>query len=161
MKMEMDGIAVTLLLVLVVLLSFIVAMCWSWHMYRADQNERNLLRGRVLETERRIVELSQSVTPISAAFQAVLIGQLARCRTPEMDALMRRAGPPNLLTPEEEERLETLLADVARDPDASIRDCEREAAHILPTVIKRARRERDPEEKRDFRIVSLPAMGHD
>lgn len=106
---------------------------------RALAEENKHLTSRVTEVESKLALVNQAVVPISTAFQAILIKELTHFHTPEMDALMVKLGPPNTLTAEEEERLAEMLKERSEGPD--IPDSERNAAAILPTIIKRAKEE--------------------
>ena len=81
--------------------------------------------------------------PISTAFQAILIKELTHFHTPEMDALMAKIGPPNTLTVVEQERLAVLLNERMKDMGPLISDSERDAARILPAIMKRAKIEQN------------------
>src|SRR5678815_4707353 len=79
--------------------------------------------------------------PISTAFQAILIKELTHFHTPVMDALMSKIGPPFTLTAAEETELIAALEQRTQDMAAEISDSERDAAKILPLVMKRAKLE--------------------
>ena len=95
------------------------------------------LTDRVFELERQLSLVNQAVVPISAAFQAILIKELTHYHTPEMDELMLKLGPPIVLTIEESKRLTILLEERTQDMNSIISDSERDAAHMLPMVMKR------------------------
>lgn len=105
--------------------------------------ERNIeaakvtLLARVQELERNSALLSQQTIPISAAFQAILIQDLTHFHTPEMDELMVKLGPPFILTEKETNRLIELLAERERDLGPEVSQSERDAARMLPLVIRR------------------------
>lgn len=99
-----------------------------------------LHRLSIAETE--LAVLRQQVVPISAAFQAVLVQNLTHYHTPELDALMVKLAP-YTLTKEEFNRLITLLDERTRDMGPEISEEEREAAIILPYVIRRVRADQE------------------
>jgi len=101
------------------------------------------LIGRVVELEKNLALVNQAVVPISAAFQAILIKDLTHFHTPEMDNLLAKIGPPLTLTAQEAARLEVLLAARARDVDNLISEQERDAARMLPMVMRRVLADRD------------------
>lgn len=107
---------------------------------KADQlaKEKNELEDRVRDLELKFTAVNERVIPISAAFQAMLIKELTHFHTPEMDALMVKIGPPNVLTAEERDRLTVLLLERAKDMNGRISELERDAAVMLPMVMKRA-----------------------
>ena len=101
------------------------------------------LVDRVTDLERQLTSVTQQVVPISAAFQAILIKELTHFHTPEMDALMLKIGPPFTLTDGEAARLGVMLAERQRDMNDQISDSERDAAQMLPMVIKRVLADRE------------------
>jgi hypothetical protein len=98
---------------------------------------------RIVEIEKQIALISASVVPISTAFEAVLIKQLTHLHTPRLDDLMTRIGPPSSLLPAEVDEMADLLRERAIDMGDRICDSERDAAVMLPLVMKRARIEAD------------------
>jgi hypothetical protein len=114
---------------------------------------------QIAELQRQLSLLTQSVTPISAAFQAILIKQLTHFHTPELDALLTKIGPPVTLTQQEEKQLAKELESRAADLDDSISEDERGAAVMLPFLIKRVRRETEMPldiKNADALVVSVP-----
>ena len=107
----------------------------------SEEHQRTLVR--LAELEQKLALVNQAVIPISTAFQAILIKELTHAHTPEMDALLVKIGPPNTLTEEEEARLTVMLRERYSQDDPSVPDAERDAAFILPAVVKRARTEAD------------------
>lgn len=102
-----------------------------------------VLRPRIVALERRIALLNQQTIPISAAFQAILVQDLTHFHTPEMDALMVKLGPPFILTRVETDRLIALLSERERDLGPEVPQSERDAAHMLPLVIRRVAADRE------------------
>ena len=99
------------------------------------------LVDRVGALEIKLSGLNQAVVPISAAFQAILIKELTHFHTPEMDGLMTKLTP-FTLTDDESERLAELLVERQRNMNDQISDSERDAAQMLPMVIKRVQADR-------------------
>ena len=67
----------------------------------------NALRDdRITALQTQLAVISAAVVPISTAFQSILIKELTHYHTPELDALMKRVGPPSLLNEVETNRLE-------------------------------------------------------
>ncbi len=95
------------------------------------------LVDRVNDLERQLSAVNQAVVPISAAFQAILVKELTHFHTPEMDGLMAKLGPPFTLTEVEAKRLGVLLEERQRDMNDQISDAERDAAQMLPLVMRR------------------------
>lgn len=137
------------------LFGFLSAAFW-WQV-----SERRRLVARVSELEVKVGLVTQAVVPISTAFQAVLIKTLTHFHTPVVDALLAKLGPPYALTDEEAEQLRLALLDRERDMGDRITDEERDAAHILPAVIKRAKADAarammQPPLPVAFRLVAIP-----
>ncbi len=128
------------------LLAFISAWIW-FSRGQAIAKARDLAEGhtlllnRVSELEAKQRELNQSVVPINAAMQALLIRELTHFHTPEMDALLVKLGPPNTLSEAEELRLSVMLEERSHDVGIDMSPSERDAAFILPAIIRRAHRE--------------------
>ena len=127
-------------------LSFLVGLFW----YRLNsartsreklQTEYAALMLRVDTLDKQLALVGHDVVPISAALQAMLIKELTHFHTPRMDLLMSKLGPPSALTDGEEAELLALLQEREADMGDLISDSERDAAHILPVIIKRAKAE--------------------
>ena len=97
------------------------------------------LVNEVADLKERLSLVTAQVVPFSTAFQQILVAQLTHAHTPELDALMAKLGPPITLTEAEEKEMYHLL--LARQQEVEFTEEERDAATILPYVIKRARRE--------------------
>jgi hypothetical protein len=116
----------------------------------------NRLQARVSELERQNSLVTQAIVPISAAFQAILIKELTHFHTPRMDMLLAKVGPPNELSTDEEDELRVLLIHREQDMSNEITDSERDAARMLPMVIRRARIESSmPPEDSVLKVVSV------
>jgi hypothetical protein len=129
-----------------VVLSFLAT--WFWFQRNLAFKKADELAGaqvkllaRVSELESQSSLLKQQVTPIAAAFQAILVRELTHFHTPVMDALLVKLGPPNTLTDEEEQELADALEQRTKDMGDQITDSERDAAQMLPFLIRRAKRE--------------------
>jgi len=130
-------------------LTFAAATYWQ------AKAKREAAEKRIDALEMKLALVTQSVTPISAAIQAILIKELTHTHKVEMDALLVKVGPPNVLTPEEELRLAAMLKERSKDPD--IPRSERDAAEILPAIIRRAEAEAlEPIDTLSTAIVGVP-----
>lgn len=136
--------------VAIVLIGSAMTFLAAWFWFRKNAavaeakrlaDEHALLAKRVVDLESQLSSVKQAVQPISAAFQAILIKELTHFHTPELDELMTRVGPPSTLTAEEETRMEQLLAERATELNGDIDSFERDAAVMLPMVLKRTKRE--------------------
>jgi hypothetical protein len=96
---------------------------------------------RVDVLDKQLALMGQTVAPISTAFQSVLVKELTHFHTPVLDALLVKIGPPSTLTPDEEVEMAKLLKQRTVDMGDQITEQEREAAEILPLIIKRAKAE--------------------
>lgn len=116
---------------------------------------------RLTDLESKLALVNAAVIPISTAFQAILIKELTHFHTPEMDALMVKVGPPNILTGEEEIKLSSLLEERTNDMGPLISDSERDAALILPAVMRRAKKEQETlhtAEELKIKLISLAGV---
>lgn len=114
--------------------------------------------ARITELETKLALVNQAVIPISTAFQAILIKELTHYHTPEMDALLVKLGPPSVITIAEQQRLEVLLVARTTDMGPEISGSERDAAAILPAVIRRAQAEADVLISDAFRRIRLATV---
>lgn len=131
------------LILLTAALSF--AASWYWYTRKArkdkvdeDATIADETASRIQDLEKQLAILTATFTPISAAFQAVLIKQLTHFHTPEMDALLEKATKGSLSN-SEEKKLREMLLERAKDLNGRIDDSEREAALMLPLVMNRVR----------------------
>lgn len=130
-------------------LSFIAA--WFWFARNAAVRKaeaiaiaHDALVARVAEQETRLrlsEQATQAAAPIVTAFQALMIQKLTHADKPEMDKLMVRVGPPDTLTDDERARLLVMLHERSQDMAPAITDGERDAARILPIVMRMAAEE--------------------
>lgn len=151
---------------IVMLATSLLSFSGAWYWFVKAQDERTAaavhvadqaLLVRVAELEKQLASVQESVVPISAAMQALLVKQLTHFHTPVMDALLVKLGPPNTLTEAEEKELIIALEQRTRDMGPLIDDSERDAAMMLPMIIRRVRLEMrtDPSKQR-LQTVSLP-----
>lgn len=119
-------------------------------------DERRRTDARVSELELQLSAVKQSVLPISAAFQAILIKELTHYHTPRMDELMRQLGPPVTLTDAEQTELTALLQQRTIDMNGRISDSERDAAVMLPLVMKRVLAESLADDPVRLGVVTTP-----
>jgi hypothetical protein len=103
------------------------------------RHDRDDIVGRLLKLETSLAVIDQKVIPISTALQAILVKELTHYHTPVLDELLTRIGPPSRLTPDEEEELVGRLFARTQDMDGLISDSERDAAFILPAIMRRAK----------------------
>jgi hypothetical protein len=110
---------------------------------KADELAKSLalLVDRVAAAESKLALVGAAVLPLFTAAQAELVKQLTHFHTPEMDALLVKLGPPYMLTPQEDDRLAVLLKEREQDMGDQISEDERDAARMLPMVMRRAKRE--------------------
>lgn len=108
---------------------------------KADKlaKEHQELVAAVAELKSQLGLVSQVVTPINQAMQALLIRELTHYHTPELDALMAKLPPDGNLTEAEQLRIIVLLRERADELNGTIPESEREAAIILPYIIKRVK----------------------
>jgi len=94
---------------------------------------------RLLKLETSLAVIDQKVVPISTALQAILVKELTHYHTPVMDALLARIGPPSTLSEDEEQQLTEKLYERTQDMGVLISSSERDAAFILPAIMRRAK----------------------
>lgn len=115
------------------------------------------MQREIAELKRQIDVLNIPVQQLNTAFQAILVRQLTHFHTKELDDLMEKLGPPLTLTAAELKRMEVLLKARENDVDDQIDESEREAAHMLPMVIKRVAADlAKPEPASDLIVVAVP-----
>ena len=130
--MEWYTLLVAMLVVIATsILTFIAASYW------AGKTRNESLQVRIHELEKQMVGVNAAVAPISQVFQQILIKELTHFHTPELDALMARVGPPTTLSVLETKRLEVLLRERSLDMAEEMTAMERDAAVMLPMVMRR------------------------
>lgn len=132
----------------------------------AVAHEAVLARVTELETKERVA--SQQFSPIITAFQAILVKQLTHPNKDEMDELLIKVGPPHTLTPDESARLAVMLKERSHDIGGEVTLSEREAAIIMPIVMRMASEEQtnitaahdtDPSNLKMITVVSVVTDG--
>jgi hypothetical protein len=126
----------------------------------ADEDRRRT-DARVAELELQLSAVKQTVLPISAAFQAILIKELTHYHTPRMDELMKKLGPPVTLNEAEQAELAALLHARTVDMDGRISDSERDAATMLPLVVKRVVAEGLADDPVRLGVVTTPVTSEE
>lgn len=121
-------------------------------------DEHRELAEKVDALQAQLGLVNQVVTPINQAMQALLIRELTHYHTPELDALLAKLPPEGDLTPEEHLRIAVLLKERAEELNGTIPESEREAAIILPYIIKRVKAEAVAlvESTPQLKIVAVP-----
>jgi hypothetical protein len=127
-------------------MSFVIAWYWFARNAKVDAAAKHdatiqKLMDRISELEKQQLLMGAAMAPLSTVFQARLIKELTHFHTPEMDALMAKMGPPYTLTVEEEGKLIQLLKQRQADMSNLISDSERDAALMLPLLMKRVKNE--------------------
>lgn len=115
------------------------------------------LRDRLAALEADNALLKKDVQPLSVAMQSWLVEKLTHFHTPIMDALLRKLGPPSTLTEAEEKELEAALVERAATLNGRIDDAEKDAAKMLPMVIRMVKAEIQTAQPDTLQIVSTPA----
>jgi hypothetical protein len=96
-------------------------------------------------SERKRLHLSHDVplpaVPLTVALQTQLVQELTHFHTPWLDALLQKLGPPMTLTEDEADALCVAILEQLQEISDCLSADERDAASILPVVIKRALRE--------------------
>lgn len=148
------------------LFAFVATAYWNNKTSRRDMaksrdDEYKKTKSRLVELEQKLALVTQAVVPLNMAMQAMLIKELTHYHTPEMDALLVKLGPPNILTDTEANRLEVMLQERTVDMGTLVSAEERDAAFILPVIIKRARVEQETladAEAIRLRLVTVAAV---
>lgn len=145
------------------------ATTWFWFAKNAAQEKAKtiaeghaVLLARVTELEALRRVDAQTMTPIVTAFQSLLVKQLTHADKPEMDDLMVKLGPPDILTDEERARLHVMLEGRSRSMEPGITEAERDAAKILPAVMKMATEEqanlRSVDAAMDLKLITIVSV---
>ena len=123
----------------------LVFLCYGWRTTRYElailHADARSLSETVTTLRSQLRTIHQAVIPLNLAIQNVLVKELTHFHTPVLDGLMAKLGPPFMLTDEEEAELLRLLTERERDMGESISPAERDAAKILPVIIRRVRRD--------------------
>ena len=147
MNPVIQGAFVSLILSLITaIIGFLMARYWytkstAAELARSRKAIDDSFSAKIAELEKQQAAMHQQVLPISTAFQAILIKELTHFHTPKMDALMVKLGPPYVLNEAEEIELSIALKERAVDKASEISESERDAAQMLPMVMKRVKLE--------------------
>ena len=127
-----------------------------------DKAERELIELKIRSDaqDKQIALLSQSVLPLNAAYQAMLVKELTHLHTPVPDELLKKLGPPYAMSSDDERALILELETRANEEGSLITETERDAAKMLPMVIRRAKVENTMAVS-NFRlnVVAIPVEG--
>jgi hypothetical protein len=146
--MEIKEILLTLgFMLLGSLLTFMAA--WYWFQKRVNDEKSKEIAAE------HIALLTQSILPMNTAFQTILVRELTHFHTPKMDALLEKLGPPYALSTAEEIELSQALEQRTKDMGTEIDQSEREAAIILPYIMRRVRAESDAIRKKNIDKVAF------
>jgi len=104
---------------------------------KAEVAAKELLE-RIARIERSQAIVDKVVEPFWTAAQRKLVDELTHFHTPELDRLMEHVLEGTLTAPEDVDRLAAMLAERATSLDHRISPSERDAALILPAVIRKA-----------------------
>lgn len=99
------------------------------------------LQRRMGELESKMMMLKESVQPISMAFQQILIKELTHFHEVRTDELLELIGPPYMLTDDQEKELTAALDKRVIEAGDLLTQAERDAAIMLPMLIRRVKAE--------------------
>lgn len=125
----------------------------------ASEDDADLVK-RISELEKQLAIVGTQIAPLNTVFQSMLVKQLTHAHTPYQDALMKKLGGegiPPTITEEEEVALVEVLKQIAADP--AVPEAEREAAKILPTQMKRVKRDAQALASGEARLVDIQVVG--
>jgi hypothetical protein len=149
--MEQSDVALSLTPLIVSATAIVMTAIIAVALLRFFNNREN---ARLRE---RIGILSLPVQQMSAAFQVALVRQLTHFHTPKLDALLAKLGPPFALTDVEMQELIAELKAREEDMAGQIDGGEREAAKMLPAIMRRVALEKaQPMEMFDLILVAVP-----
>lgn len=135
------------------------AVIW-YHQLRETRRMRlahEVLVTEVLDLRAHTVRLGESV-PLNVALQSILRQELTHFHTPTIDRLLAKLGPPFLLTASEEHALLAAMKQREQDMGDQMSDSEREAAQLLPLIMRRIKRDQatpTPNTVVAFQVVSM------
>ena len=119
----------------------------------------NDIYARVLAVEAQLSALAAAASPLSEVVRDAIIKELTHLHTPELDALLEKVKS-DTLSPDDERSLLRLLKDRAEEPNHLVGAGERDAAIMLPPILRRIKQEKEaisPTET-ELRIVSVPVQ---
>ncbi|HUD11446.1 MAG TPA: hypothetical protein VMS08_03475 [Candidatus Saccharimonadia bacterium] len=123
------------------LATFIATYFWTKRNAASGKKIKDAMR--LDDLERQLSLLNQTIQPISVAFQAILVKKLTHFHTPRLDELLKKVGPPFVLTSQEEVELVRGLKNRTDEVAPSIDENERIAAAMLPFVMTWIKFERE------------------
>lgn len=130
---------------------------WFWR----QKDSKAKLSDRVSELEKQLGIVGAQIAPFNTAYQSMLIKQLTHYHTPVMDELMVKlggVGVPPTITPKEEVQLIEALKQRTEDMGPEISDDERDAAEMLPIVMRRVKREAEGQAS-GAKLVDIQVVG--
>jgi len=141
-------------------------MTWLWRSRDAEREKAKALAishqavlDRLAELEKREAVAAAAMTPLLTAVQAIFVQKLTHLHKPELDALLVKIGPPDVLSAAERERLMVMLHDRSWDADETVGDDERSAAKILPLlmpmVLDEQARIKEVEGHKSFKLMTV------
>lgn len=115
---------------------------------------------QIQELQRQMAVLQAESIPVQAAFQAMLIAKLTHLHTPRVDELLKKLGPPVMISDEEMAELRAALEERIVAVDARIDKEERIAAKILLDVamLNRIEDDRQHAAKTEMILVTQPVV---
>lgn len=164
------------IIILLVVGAMAVSVCSTFVVTRAYDRQRALaalsrqmahdhwqFQQRLRTLESQLGAIGDRVLPITTAFQALLVQELTHFHEPRTDALLTKLGPPITLTDAEEAELLHRLRQREVDMGHLITPSERDAARILPLIMKRIRAENDMlgQVPPLFQLVTIVRLGED
>lgn len=113
---------------------------WFWFVRGGKQRANDKLLAEVADLKSRMAMVDKIVEPLWTAAQKKLVDELTHFHTPELDALLVKLTN-GTLTEEDTARMALLLEERVTTLNGTIDASERDAARILPAVIRKARAE--------------------
>lgn len=123
------------------------------------EKEHAKMKEQIDELDTQLRVLKESVTPISMAFQQILIKELTHFHELRTDELLAKIGPPYMLNDDEEKELLAALEKRIAEAGNLMTDSEIDAARMLPMIIKRVKAELAmgiPPAPSDLKLVKVP-----
>jgi hypothetical protein len=135
---------------------------WLWFRVHGTTKVPNItldsdsIYERMRNVEAQLSALMTTATPLSKLMRDTIIKELTHSHAPELDDLLAKVKADELL-PSDEQRLFALLKERAEARDDRINMDERDAAIMLPPVMRRIKQEREnPPVEIELRVVSVP-----
>lgn len=139
-------------------LTLIVGLYFYYRRSRQDAAEKiadstKELTEQVRDLERELEGIKANVKPFSVALQDVLTRRLTNFHTPILDALLQKVGPE--MSVEDEELLREALLRRVDELNGHLEELERDAAIMLPMVMRWVRAEQGNTDG-DLQVVLVP-----